>query len=304
VRRRTADAAHGKWRDILIRLGLDGKFLRDQHGPCPLCGGKDRFRWDNKDGNGTYICNQCGAGNGFNLVMNFNGWDFARAAREIDAIVDNVEAEAPTKAEISDERRNALLNDLWSRSRPLSAGDLAHGYLSRRVKLPASAPACLRFVESCRAPDKSTHPALLAQVANHPGRPINIHRTFLGPNGKADMPDPRAMMPGKLPDGSAVRLFPVHGERLGIAEGIETAFAASARFGLPVWSAINATMLQKWEPPVGVTEVWVFGDCDVKFGGQAAAYALAHRLTVRLKLNVQVHIPRVPGCDWADRDAC
>ena len=39
-----------------------------RHCPCPVCGGKDRFRFDNKDGRGTYICNQCCSGDGLELI--------------------------------------------------------------------------------------------------------------------------------------------------------------------------------------------------------------------------------------------
>ena len=41
-----------------------------KHTSCPACGGKDRFRFDDKQGDGTFYCNQCGAGNGFQLIMN------------------------------------------------------------------------------------------------------------------------------------------------------------------------------------------------------------------------------------------
>ncbi|MDI5829610.1 hypothetical protein MJN51_36035, partial [Salmonella enterica subsp. enterica serovar Kentucky] len=34
-----------------------------RHAPCPACGGKDRFRFDD-NGRGSFICNQCGAGDG------------------------------------------------------------------------------------------------------------------------------------------------------------------------------------------------------------------------------------------------
>ena len=40
----TVDRARGRWREILPRLGLEPQFLVKKHGPCPLCGGKDRFR--------------------------------------------------------------------------------------------------------------------------------------------------------------------------------------------------------------------------------------------------------------------
>jgi phage/plasmid primase-like uncharacterized protein len=35
---KTLDAARGKWRGILLSLGIDEKYLRNKHGPCPLCG--------------------------------------------------------------------------------------------------------------------------------------------------------------------------------------------------------------------------------------------------------------------------
>ncbi len=40
---RTVDAARGHWPDILVRFGIDESYLRNRHGPCPLCGGRDRF---------------------------------------------------------------------------------------------------------------------------------------------------------------------------------------------------------------------------------------------------------------------
>ena len=34
-------------------LGVPAKALTNRHGPCPICGGKDRFRFDDKGGRGT-----------------------------------------------------------------------------------------------------------------------------------------------------------------------------------------------------------------------------------------------------------
>lgn len=302
TRRKTADASRGKWRGILLALGVPESFLTGKHGPCPMCAGTDRFRWDNKDGCGGFICGQCGAGNGFDLLMQLKGWDFATTARQIDEVVGNVERE-PMRPKIDPKARADMLNRLWTGASRLQPGDPAVAYLAGRVVLPKSLPGCLRFAPQCPAPDGVKRPALLALVQKDDGEAANIHRTFLGPSGKADMENPRAMMPGTLPDGCAVRLFPVHGERLGIAEGIETALAAASRFNVPVWSAINATMLAKWVPPAGVSEVIVFGDSDSKFGGQAAAYQLAHRLAGRHGVAVEVRIPPILGCDWADEVA-
>ena len=39
-----------------------------KHYPSSIFGGKDRFWFDNKNGRGTYICNQCGSGDCLELI--------------------------------------------------------------------------------------------------------------------------------------------------------------------------------------------------------------------------------------------
>lgn len=300
---KTSDRARGKWRGILLGLGVESKLLDGKHGPCPFCEGRDRFRWDNSNGNGSFICGQCGAGDGIEFLKRLKGWDFKEAARAVDEVIGGGVTAEKLPPRMDEKTRIERLNKLWADSIRLDGSDMASRYLAGRDVLPASLPSCLRFAARCPVPGGNHAPALIALVSGSDGNHVNMHRTFLGPNGKADMDNPRAMMPGEIPAGSAVRLFPVHGNRLGIAEGIETAFAAAKRFGMPVWSAINSNGLSKWQPPAGVDEVHIFGDCDPKFGGQAAAFALAHRLAARLNLAVQVHIPGQIGLDWADSDA-
>lgn len=83
----TSQVARGQWRKILFNLGVDKNFLTGRHGPCPLCGGSDRFRFDDRYGDGDYFCGQCGAGKGFRLLMGIKGWTFAQAAAEVDAVL-------------------------------------------------------------------------------------------------------------------------------------------------------------------------------------------------------------------------
>lgn len=52
-------AAIGRWPYILSALGIKVPSA-GHHGACPACGGKDRFRLDDKAGRGTWFCNQCG----------------------------------------------------------------------------------------------------------------------------------------------------------------------------------------------------------------------------------------------------
>jgi hypothetical protein len=75
-------ASKGRWREILLRLNIDVPPTAKQHGPCPTCGvGKDRFRFDDKEGNGSWFCNQCDpkAGDGFALVQNVKRCPFPEA---------------------------------------------------------------------------------------------------------------------------------------------------------------------------------------------------------------------------------
>jgi len=296
---RLSDAARGKWRGILLALGADQKYLTGKHGPCPFCEGRDRFRWDNDGGKGTFICSQCGSGDGFEFLKRLKGWDFKEAAREVEQVIGHCSLE-PTKPKMDETRRARMLNELWLGASPLTADDMAGKYLTGRGVMPGSVPSCLRFHPRCPVPMGGFLPAMLALVLDADGVAANIHRTFLGPKGKAEIDTTRAMMPGDVPAGCAVRLYPVHGEQLGIAEGIETAIAAAKRFRVPVWAALNSSLLHSWTPPHGVTSVLVFGDNDPAFGGQAKAYALAHRLAVRHRIAVEVRIPELTGSDWAD----
>ena len=69
-------AAQGQWDAILSRLGITLP-PHNIHAPCPACGGTDRFRYDNQEGHGTFICSQGGngilSGDGFALIQHKTG---------------------------------------------------------------------------------------------------------------------------------------------------------------------------------------------------------------------------------------
>jgi Zinc-binding domain of primase-helicase len=87
---RTSEAAHGRWREILPVLGVPVAALNGKHQACPACGGKDRFRFDDRHGDGDYYCNQCGPGKGISLLMKVNGWSYADAAKRVDELIGKV----------------------------------------------------------------------------------------------------------------------------------------------------------------------------------------------------------------------
>nr|WP_264757533.1 primase-helicase zinc-binding domain-containing protein [Klebsiella pneumoniae] len=65
--REVTHAAAGRWPSVLAGLSIDVPDSSRRHSPCPACGGKDRFRFDD-NGRGSFICNQCGAGDGLDLI--------------------------------------------------------------------------------------------------------------------------------------------------------------------------------------------------------------------------------------------
>lgn len=299
---RTVDAAKGKWRGILLELGLPETALKDRHGPCPLCGGDDRFRWDNKDGRGTYICGQCGAGDGMKMALEYTGKEYKVVAGLIDGMLGNLKVEAP-RPDLSPEKRRNILRDTYKATQPIQPGDLAHTYLTTRGVEELIYPDALRFAPRLKDGEGGVRPAMVAMVGV-PGMAkfVSMHRTFLKPDGtrKAEMASPRKLMAGELSDGACVMLSEyVPGGPIGIAEGIETAMSASALYDMPVWAAINSALLSKWQPPEGCTEVAIFADNDQKLGGQAAAYGLGHRLAVK-GIAVTVHVPDRIGADFND----
>ena len=73
-------SANGRWFSILASLGIASEYLRNKHGACPGCGGTDRWRYDDQNGDGTFFCNQGGdplAGDGFDLLRHVYGWPVA-----------------------------------------------------------------------------------------------------------------------------------------------------------------------------------------------------------------------------------
>lgn len=301
MRGRTFDRAAGRWREILPQLGIDTKYLKNKHGPCPLCGGRDRFRFDNRDGYGNYICNQCGAGNGFTMLRKLHGWDFKTTADEIDKVLGDkpykrpiVEPQEREKAEREADEgvRERLEKMLAGANRP----DVVVRYLESRGLWWGCHNEVLRGhprLAYTEGRDRSFYPAMLAPVLGPGGELQSIHRTYLGDVAKRK----KLYKPVQTVRGAAVRLFDP-GTELGIAEGIETSLACWELFAVPTWAIISTSGYAGFTPPEGVSKLIVFADNDKNFAGQVAAYDAAKRLSKELE--VEVRVPPRTSTDWLD----
>jgi putative DNA primase/helicase len=294
------ERARGRWHGILPAIGISEKFLKRKNGPCPMCGGKDRWRFTDIDGKGTWWCNNCKGGNGVALVMRFSGLPFTEAAQRIERVIGGVApADAPA-TERSDQHKRDALNALWKSGRSVRADDPVDRWLHSRGVGMQNYPKCLRAGMRIRhsGPPVSWHPTMLAMVTDTSGKPATIHKTYITTDGtKAAVDKVRMFCAGSVPAGGAVRLTspePI----LGIAEGIETALAATKMFGIPTWAALSDWGVDKFEPPADTKRLMIFGDNDTHCAGQRAAYSAATRLSARLE--VEVKIPEKSGTDWND----
>ena len=81
------EAARGHWAELLADLaGISADVLDGKAHPCPKCGGKDRFRFTNQDGDGSIICNQCArriCGDGLETIRWATGWTFPEIIRRM-----------------------------------------------------------------------------------------------------------------------------------------------------------------------------------------------------------------------------
>lgn len=315
--------ALGHWPLLLERAGIDVAFLRDIHGPCPLCGGTDRFRFDDKEGKGSYFCSHCGAGDGFKLLMGHLSFTFREAADWVRAYFGDTSttaggakvvpfvpvikpAEDPTVV-------RAKLQACWDSARPVQKGDPVWKYLTLTRQLPDNIPHVIRYVarasywekgEGDRAILIGKFPMMIAKIQNPQGKPVGIHRTFLTEKGeKAPVSKVKKLMKGMGISGGAIRLFQPD-KVLAVAEGIETALAVHAVTGQPCWATISATVMTKLVVPESVETVYIYADNDSpdsknRRAGQDAANALADRLRQEGR-EVRIVYPSSAGSDIND----
>ena len=299
--RKVTEIATGRWPSILMHFGVDQRYLRNKHGPCPMCEGKDRFRFDDKAGRGTWFCNQCGSGDGFGLLQALKGWSFKEAAWNVEQIVGAVQQTQIRSSDSDEAKKMSAVKRIWSETETVNKGDPVWLYLNRRVGIEII-PACLRFhpaLPYIEDGDVSYHPAMVAAVTDMSGIGVGIHRIYLTSEGdKAPVEKGKKLMGGKPLTGASIKLCRAGGD-VGIAEGIETALAASRKFSMPVWASISANLMEQWLPPVEVRRVVIFGDNDATFTGQDAAFSLAKKLSLK-GISVEVNIPEIVGTDWAD----
>ncbi|NOV27757.1 MULTISPECIES: primase-helicase zinc-binding domain-containing protein [Cupriavidus] len=327
-----------QWEGLLKRYlpaeVLTDNFWQGRPGRCPLCGGHDRFTFDNKRGRGDWVCRKCNAGSpkagdGLELVRCFTGLTYWQLKLELNGD-GSIPIEPPGPARSPEARRKVddpaakmrRIVKKWNAAAELAPGDHAMRYLAARVPgLHAPRPSALRLAEQDYWHDGQIigrYPTILAKFALPDGRMATVHRTSLDPSVPAKaliVSEDGEILPAKRNDvsalplsGGAVRLMSPRAGEVGVAEGLESAYAAYMLFGVPTWNCLNRVLLSQFEvpPDLGIHTVHIFADFDQidpatgKSPGMADALTLQKRLRTA-GLRAVLHRPKIRGTDFCDQ---
>lgn len=314
--------ANGRWSAIITTLTprLAQTVERGKrHGPCPLCGGKDRTRCHNDfNDTGGIICNQCGGGaDGLAVLMWANSWTFPETLESVanylgltDSTFQAPRHRTPRPQPKKDWRRECReVLAIWDEAM------LNHPRLNEYIEyrgLPVTPPDALRLHPSLEywyeGKSYGKFACMVAQILRN-GEVVGVHRTFLASDGLGKAPVPKQKLSKKCADtisGGAIRLFePECDKPLVLCEGIESSLAVHEITALPVWSCINSTMMEKVELTDSAKSVIIGADKDRSGAGQSSAERLARRL-VDEGWEVKISSPpmKIPegssGVDWLD----
>jgi putative DNA primase/helicase len=306
---------HGNYPGVLCCYGIPESLLTKRHTACPVCGGRDRFRFDNLNGSGSWYCNQCGSGDGLKLLHKFSGKPYSQLYRELVLNSPYIQYERPThssldlfgdiESDYQKKKKIERLRRICEEAVPLVEDCAAAKYLRNRG-WSGDFPDFVHFHPGVRYyHDHERYeilPAMLAQLINLNVKCVSVHQTFLTVEGKkAAVPNPKKLMSPPVPGatkGAAIQLFQA-GSELVVAEGIETALAVAQASGLPAWAAVSAGGLESLEIPELVSRVYIAVDNDFSGRGQQAARVLAQRL-YEGGIKTKLLIPDTIGQDWAD----
>lgn len=302
---KTTDAVIGRWPEVFKAFGLPpvtGK--KHWTKECPVCNRVGKFRCDDKDGRGTWICS-CDNGDGWKLLTLTQKKTIAELYAEVDQIIGNVweksinTTQKPRKS--VDQERDSVLRHFSVM--PGLKNTPAQDYLKSRGIFVTPSTEASRYCANQPMNAGGSYQAIWSLVTDSKLNLCYLHRTLLDGDKKASVEVTKKQM--ALQDSNilefatsvAIRLFPV-ASTLGIAEGIETALSCKQLYGVSTWSVINANFMGKFIAPTGVRHLIIFTDMDPHSAtGHAAACACAHK---NLLAKNDVQKVSVRWCDKGD----
>lgn len=328
-------AAHGNWQAIHAALGIPAHLINTRkHQPCPACGGKDRYRYTDFQGNGGFICSQCtsSGGSGFDLLMLVLGLNFNENVKEVAAVLgmsnDMPSKHQPRQAATPVPKQPEIdrlpeLQQRFQAAHSVEPNGAAMAYLAGRglPKRTLPAAAIRETIADYWAKDCHNQPlhmgrfvCMVAAITLPNGELQGLHQTYLQQDGntwrKLNITHPQTNEPlpakkmfsrfsGSL-KGAAVHMERADDKgRLLIAEGVETTLAARALFDLPAVAALSANGMRGFAIPDDVQEIYICADNDHNRAGFKAAHDLAVR-AIKQGLTAHIWQPERAGMDALD----
>lgn len=287
-------------------------------GPCPKCGGTDRFAINtNKQ---IWNCRGCQRGGDvISLVQHLDGSTFGAAVATLSrqdptrcGIGKNAIPDQPNRILKTHRRsccdvectREALA--IWSAACE-PQGTPGWKYLFRRgvalKALPSRINEALRFHPDCPWRDERRMCLVALWTETISGEARAIHRRPITPDGE-NLAHWRAWGPTT---GCVIRLWPDDevSQDLVLGEGVETVLAAATRIAhrgtllQPAWAAGDAGHIGAFPALSGVEALTLLVDADENGIGQCRAAECARRWTAVGRQVIRL-TPRVVGADFND----
>jgi putative DNA primase/helicase len=278
--------------DEVARRGIQLKRAgAEQFGPCPVCGGDDRFAINvNKQ---VFNCRVCGAkGDVIELVRHLDGVSFKDALTTLtgDGVrIRTTPPPKPTKRHDDEDDKASKATWLWSQRKPITEGTPPWLYLRKRG-YTGPIPATLAYL-----PPRGSYPAAMIAafgvaaeidepgIISAPQQVIGVHLTRLTAEGdKAQNADGKAKIMRGVCKGAPITISPPN-DLLGMAvtEGIEDALSVYQTTGLGVWAAGSAGFMPALAPliPDYIETVTIYAHDDDP--GRSKAIDLARALNAR-----------------------
>jgi hypothetical protein len=289
--------------DLLELAASVGATLRregaEHIGPCPICGGTDRFAVN--VAKQKFNCRGCGRGGtgAIDLQIFLTGGDFVAAVKTLtgtETLAGKRAAPAEAKAKAEQHRRDQAKHEaeqhrkaawLWQQSTPL-AGTPAERYLRDARGIGCPLPTSLRYLLS-----RGEHPpALIAPFGildeaepgefALPAKVDAVHLIKLAADGSDRLRQDKGKITVGRPRGRPIVVAPVN-DLLGLAvtEGLEDALAVHEATGLGAWASASALFMPTLAAAVPnyVTAITIFAHADS--AGQDGARALVAALRCR-----------------------
>jgi putative DNA primase/helicase len=274
---------------VALRYTQLKKSGQDHHGPCPVCGGTDRFSVTPRKGRGVFFCRVCDVGgDAIKLVEHVTGCNFRDAVETLTGedfprarVTNNIKRQETDEDQDARRLRNARY--CWHTRKP-PQGTIVETYLRGRGQVGAIPPT-IGYLPGGKYP-----PAMVTAfgmpIEPEPGEMVAqsisaVHLTSLADDGSYRLRVEGAKKILGFASGLPIVLASVNDlGGLAITEGIEDGLSVLAT-GLGVWVAGNAGLLPKLADivPDFIEAVTIFAHDDTD--GERKARELADLLVKR-----------------------